>query len=178
MDNGDSPGSNRDDRSPSREEDDNGSEQNGSGDENDRSPRPVGRSRSRSPVDRKSKRSRSRSPRRNRGDDDRRKRSRSPRRTNGRSYSRGGGGGGGAGTGNGDTQRENPPAGRCLGIFGLSIYTQERDLRDVFGKYGRIDQVQIVFDAQSGRSRGFAFVYYENKADAAEVRALMFLIPF
>lgn len=62
--------------------------------------------------------------------------------------------------------RENPPAGRCLGIFGLSIYTQERDLKDVFTKYGPIDDVQIVYDAQTGRSRGFAFVYYANVDDA------------
>jgi len=63
--------------------------------------------------------------------------------------------------------RENPPTGRCLGIFGLSIYTQERDLKEVFTKYGPIDEVQIVYDAQSGRSRGFAFVYFEAPEDAA-----------
>lgn len=65
--------------------------------------------------------------------------------------------------------RENPPEGRCLGIFGLSIYTQERDLKDVFSKYGPIEDVQIVYDAQTGRSRGFAFVYFEDKNDANEV---------
>jgi hypothetical protein len=65
--------------------------------------------------------------------------------------------------------RENPPTGRCLGIFGLSIYTQERDLKEVFSKYGPIEDVQIVYDAQTGRSRGFSFVYFENKEDAAEV---------
>ena len=62
--------------------------------------------------------------------------------------------------------RENPPPGRCLGVFGLSIYTHERDLKDVLGKYGPIEDVQIVYDAQTGRSRGFAFVYFENDADA------------
>lgn len=72
--------------------------------------------------------------------------------------------------------RENPPAGRCLGIFGLSIYTQERHLRDVFTKYGPLEDVQIVYDAQTGRSRGFAFVYYENKNDAAEVRENEFIL--
>lgn len=42
-------------------------------------------------------------------------------------------------------------------------------MRDVFSKYGPIDNVQIVYDAQTGRSRGFAFVYFENKNHAAEV---------
>lgn len=42
-------------------------------------------------------------------------------------------------------------------------------MRDVFSKYGPLDNVQIVYDAQTGRSRGFAFVYFENKNHAAEV---------
>lgn len=66
--------------------------------------------------------------------------------------------------------RENPPAGRCIGIFGLSIYTKESDILDVFSRYGPIDDVQVVYDAQSGRSRGFAFVYFQNVADAAEAK--------
>lgn len=66
--------------------------------------------------------------------------------------------------------RENPPSGKCLGIFGLSIYTQEKDLRDMLGKYGPINDVQIVYDAQTGRSRGFAFVYFENDRDAAAAK--------
>lgn len=70
----------------------------------------------------------------------------------------------------GDGDRENPPAGRCIGIFGLSIYTKESDILDVFSRYGPIDDVQIVYDAQSGRSRGFAFVYFQNVADAAEAK--------
>lgn len=68
--------------------------------------------------------------------------------------------------------REAPPTSRCLGVFGLSMYTEERDLRDVFTKYGPIEDVQIVFDAQTGRSRGFAFVYFENKRDAEDVSQL------
>lgn len=67
--------------------------------------------------------------------------------------------------------REAPAVSRCLGVFGLSIYTQERDLKEVFGKYGPIEDVQIVYDAQTGRSRGFCFVYFENEKDAIEVSA-------
>lgn len=65
--------------------------------------------------------------------------------------------------------RENPAPGRCLGVFGLSIHTREHHLKEVFTKYGNLDKVQIVYDAQTGRSRGFAFVYFENKNDAGEV---------
>lgn len=51
----------------------------------------------------------------------------------------------------------------------MSLYTTERDLREVFSKYGPIADVSIVYDQQSRRSRGFAFVYFENVDDAKEV---------
>lgn len=63
----------------------------------------------------------------------------------------------------------NPDPNCCLGVFGLSLYTTERDLREVFSKYGPLADVHIVYDQQSRRSRGFAFVYFENKDDASEV---------
>ena len=39
----------------------------------------------------------------------------------------------------------------------------------MFSKYGPIADVSIVYDQQSRRSRGFAFVYFENVDDAKEV---------
>ncbi len=68
--------------------------------------------------------------------------------------------------------KENPKESRCLGVFGLSLYTQERDLRDMFGKWGPVDEVQIVYDHQTGRSRGFAFVYMHSVEDARDVSKL------
>ncbi|GFW76114.1 hypothetical protein TNCV_2057611 [Trichonephila clavipes] len=62
--------------------------------------------------------------------------------------------------------RDNPEPSRCLGVFGLSVYTQERELQEVFGRYGPIEDIQVIYDAQSGRSRGFAFVYFEDTKDA------------
>ncbi|KAM4820849.1 transformer-2 protein homolog beta-like isoform 1-T2 [Thomomys bottae] len=73
-----------------------------------------------------------------------------------------GGGGGG--------NREDPDPNCCLGVFGLSLYTTERDLREVFSKYGAIADVSVVYDQQSGRSRGFAFVYFESVDDAKEAK--------
>lgn len=63
----------------------------------------------------------------------------------------------------------NPDPNCCLGVFGLSLYTTERDLREVFSKYGPLSSVSIVYDQQSRRSRGFAFVYFENREDSREV---------
>ncbi|XP_064614391.1 transformer-2 protein homolog alpha-like [Liolophura sinensis] len=66
--------------------------------------------------------------------------------------------------------RENPEPTRCLGIFGLSLYTQERELRDVFSKFGALEEVQVVYDRQSGRSRGFAFIYFRSTDDSIEAK--------
>ena len=44
--------------------------------------------------------------------------------------------------------QDNPEISNCLGIFGLSLYTTERDLRQYFEKYGSVDSIQIVYDRQ------------------------------
>ena len=54
-------------------------------------------------------------------------------------------------------------------MFGLSLYTGEKEVREMFSKYGPIEQVQVVYDHQTGRSRGFAFIYYEDTDDAIDV---------
>jgi len=69
--------------------------------------------------------------------------------------------------------RENPDPTRCLGVFGLSLYTTERELEKEFGRFGNLDKVQVVLDGHSGRSRGFAFIYYDSIDDAEEARDKM-----
>jgi transformer-2 protein len=39
-----------------------------------------------------------------------------------------------------------PPPSNVLGVFGLSIRTQERDLDDEFSRFGRVEKVTIVYD--------------------------------
>ncbi|GAA6042447.1 hypothetical protein JCM8097_008457 [Rhodosporidiobolus ruineniae] len=53
-----------------------------------------------------------------------------------------------------------------LGVFGLSIRTQERDLDDEFSRSGRVEKVVIVYDQRSGRSRGFGFITMASVEDA------------
>lgn len=48
----------------------------------------------------------------------------------------------------------------------MSLSTTERDLKRIFGEYGEIETVQLVYDRYSGRSRGFGFVYFESTRDA------------
>ncbi len=72
----------------------------------------------------------------------------------------------------------NPEPSKVLGVFGLSLYTGERELRDIFSKYGPIKDISVVFDHQTGRSRGFAFVYFEDVEDTMDVRDLFSQTPF
>ncbi|KAG5307162.1 TRA2B protein, partial [Acromyrmex insinuator] len=62
--------------------------------------------------------------------------------------------------------RDNPCPSRCLGVFGLSIFTTEQQIQHIFSKYGPVERVQVVIDAKTGRSRGFCFVYFDTSEDA------------
>uniref|UniRef100_A0A8D2DPF2 RRM domain-containing protein n=1 Tax=Sciurus vulgaris TaxID=55149 RepID=A0A8D2DPF2_SCIVU len=64
--------------------------------------------------------------------------------------------------------RTNPDPNTCLGVFGLSLYTIERDLREVFSRYGPLSGVNVVYDQRTGCSRGFVFVYFERIDDSKE----------
>ncbi|XP_077965760.1 uncharacterized protein LOC144412091 isoform X2 [Styela clava] len=131
------------------------------------------RSRSRSYRSRSrsyNKRSRSRSPRRRSRSYEKRSRSYSPRRRRSRSRSTRKSRSPMSDRKRHIGDRMNPPTGRCLGVFGLSLYTTESDLSDVFSRYGRIDKCNIVIDQKSGRSRGFGFVYFDSGVDAEEAK--------
>ena len=65
--------------------------------------------------------------------------------------------------------QDRPEESRCLGVFGLSLDTEERDLRRVFGHYGPIDNIRMVLDYNTQKSRGFAFIYMKHLEDAVEV---------
>ncbi|XP_033838020.1 cold inducible RNA binding protein a isoform X2 [Periophthalmus magnuspinnatus] len=55
-----------------------------------------------------------------------------------------------------------------LFIGGLSFDTNEDTLAAAFGKYGTIEKVDVIRDRETGRSRGFGFVKYDNAEDAKD----------
>lgn len=51
-------------------------------------------------------------------------------------------------------------------IGNLPYRATERDLRARFSNYGRINDVRIVKDRRTGRSKGYAFITFSNARDA------------
>lgn len=51
-------------------------------------------------------------------------------------------------------------------IGNLPYRTNERDLRKHFSSYGQINDVRIVKDRRSGRSKGYAFISFSNAREA------------
>merc|ERR1712241_1288098 len=69
--------------------------------------------------------------------------------------------------------REAPETSNCVGVFGLSLYTTERELEKEFSKFGPLEKVTVILDGKTGRSRGFAFVYFESQEDAKASKEAM-----
>jgi len=52
-------------------------------------------------------------------------------------------------------------------VGNLSFNTTENDLQDAFAAHGTVEQVNLMMDRATGRSRGFAFVTMSSDAEAA-----------
>jgi RNA recognition motif-containing protein len=55
-----------------------------------------------------------------------------------------------------------------LFVGGLAWATTDESLSQAFGEYGPVSEAQVVLDRDTGRSRGFGFVTYDNPSDADE----------
>ena len=53
-----------------------------------------------------------------------------------------------------------------LFVGNLSWNTEETSLRDMFEAHGEVEDVRIITDRDTGRSRGFGFVTFVNSDDA------------
>src|SRR4029077_13189045 len=56
--------------------------------------------------------------------------------------------------------------GTKLYVGNLSFNTTETDLQDLFAQIGPVNEVMLMQDKFTGKSRGFAFVTMGNEADA------------
>lgn len=53
-----------------------------------------------------------------------------------------------------------------LYVGNLSFKTTENDLREQFEQFGTVNQVDIITDRESGRSKGFAFIEMNDRDEA------------
>ena len=60
-----------------------------------------------------------------------------------------------------------------LYVSNLSYSTQDKDLEEKFSKFGPIKHCKIIRDHNSGKSRGFGFVTFENVKDAENAKSML-----
>ncbi len=60
--------------------------------------------------------------------------------------------------------------GNKLYVGNLPFSATEAELREMFEKHGAIVSVSVISDRETGRSRGFAFVEFEDASSAAAAR--------
>ncbi len=53
-------------------------------------------------------------------------------------------------------------------IGNLSWGTEENSLRDLLEQYGEVEQLRIITDRETGRSRGFAFATFVDQDQAQQ----------
>ena len=53
-------------------------------------------------------------------------------------------------------------------VGGLSWGSDEETLREAFGRFGEMDDVRVITDRETGRSRGFGFITFSDDANAAK----------
>ncbi|KAL8798162.1 MAG: hypothetical protein Q9200_007815, partial [Gallowayella weberi] len=50
----------------------------------------------------------------------------------------------------------------------VSEFAEENDLRDIFERFGRVTRVFLAKDRETGRAKGFAFISFQDRGDAAK----------
>ncbi|KAI0826993.1 translation initiation factor 3 RNA-binding subunit [Trametes gibbosa] len=83
---------------------------------------------------------------------------------------RGGGRGPGEAMGRPGGSRDDLPT---LRVTNISGDTEENDLRDLFGVFGRVARVYVGRDRETGAGKGFAFVSFEDKSAAQKAMEKM-----
>ena len=62
---------------------------------------------------------------------------------------------------------------RKLFVGGLSWNTTDDGLKEAFSRFGNVTEAKVVTDRETGRSRGFGFVSYQEATDGAAAQQAM-----
>ncbi|TYH04538.1 hypothetical protein ES288_A08G014700v1 [Gossypium darwinii] len=66
-----------------------------------------------------------------------------------------------------------PSSSSKLFVAGLSWSVDEKSLKDAFSSFGNVSEVRIMYDKETGRSRGFGFVHFSNENEAMSAKDAM-----
>ena len=55
-----------------------------------------------------------------------------------------------------------------LRVTNVSEFAEENDLREIFERFGRVTRVFLAKDRETGRAKGFAFISFQERTDAAK----------
>ncbi|KAF2188605.1 eIF-3 RNA-binding subunit [Zopfia rhizophila CBS 207.26] len=55
-----------------------------------------------------------------------------------------------------------------LRVTNVSEFAEEGDLREMFSRFGHVTRVFLAKDRETGRAKGFAFISYADRSDAAK----------
>jgi RNA recognition motif-containing protein len=67
-----------------------------------------------------------------------------------------------------DLGEQDTQLSKKLYIGNLPFSSTEADLRDLFGRHGVVESVNVITDRETGRPRGFAFVEMEDGSAAED----------
>lgn len=59
-----------------------------------------------------------------------------------------------------------------LYVGNLPFTMSESDLEQAFSQYGVIEEIKLVIDRETGRSRGFAFITFATQQDAEKALSM------
>ncbi|KAK9061374.1 hypothetical protein SSX86_018555 [Deinandra increscens subsp. villosa] len=65
------------------------------------------------------------------------------------------------------------PSNNKLFVAGLSWSVDEKSLKEAFSSFGKVSEVRIMYDKDSGRSRGFGFVNFSSEDEAGSAKDAM-----
>ncbi|KAJ9540081.1 hypothetical protein OSB04_026587 [Centaurea solstitialis] len=67
----------------------------------------------------------------------------------------------------------SPSSNNKLFVAGLSWSVDEKSLKEAFSSFGEVSEVRIMYDKDSGRSRGFGFVNFSSEDEASSAKDAM-----
>ncbi len=57
-----------------------------------------------------------------------------------------------------------------LFVGGLPWKTTEKELKEAFSKFGEVEDVKVIRDKRTGKSKGFGFVTFESNESALKAK--------